>query len=247
MTPIRMNSLQFELFKEFPFIKHHVFSKKGGTSVGPFSSLNMGFHCGDLGDHVKNNRRLAGCDGYVGSKHIHGTTITEVDSSQRLEIPDCDGMMTNIPGVGLLTTHADCQAALFYDPINHAIANVHCGWRGNVQNIYGKTVEKMCNRYGSKPENLFVGISPSLGPNHAEFKNYKIELPQSFLDYKVSEFHFNFWEIARMQLQNSGVLNHHIEIAEICTYENQEDYFSYRRDKICGRNGTTIELLLKNP
>ncbi len=113
--------------------------------------------------------------------------------------------------------HADCQATIFYDPEHNAIANVHCGWRGNVQNIYRATAFEMRKTFSSKPENILVGISPSLGPEKSEFINYRKEFPESFLPYEIKPTYFDLWAISRMQLEASGILPHHIEVASICT------------------------------
>ncbi|MDN3507073.1 MAG: peptidoglycan editing factor PgeF [Simkaniaceae bacterium] len=154
---------------------------------------------------------------------------------------ECDGLITLEPGVSLLIRHADCQAAIFYDPVKKAIANVHCGWRGSVQNIYANTVQKLVE-LGCRPKDLLVCISPSLGPEKAEFINHKTELPESFLPFQVKENHFDFWQISKWQLKEAGVLEKNIEIARICTFCEEKDFFSYRRDKKTGRNGTVIAL-----
>ena len=139
--------------------------------------------------------------------------------------------------------HADCQAAIFYDPEHRAIANVHCGWRGNVQNIYRETVREMRRHFASRPENILVAISPSLGPEKAEFINFKKELPEAFLPYQVKPTYFDLWAISRMQLESEGILSHHIQIASICTYSHPEDYFSFRRDnRVTGNHGTVAVL-----
>jgi YfiH family protein len=141
-----------------------------------------------------------------------------------------------------MISHADCQAAIFYDPIQKAIANVHSGWRGNIQNIYASTILKMQQMYGSKPQNLLVCISPSLGPQSAEFTNFQNELPEAFWKFRTPPHHFDFWQISQYQLEESGVLPSHIQIAEIDTLSNPQDYFSYRHSKICGRNATVCAL-----
>lgn len=145
-------------------------------------------------------------------------------------------------GLGLTILHADCQVALFYDPIQHAITVTHCGWRGSVQNIYQESIAAMRSLYGTKAENLLVGISPSLGPSASQFIHYQRELPESFYPFQVKPLYFDFWAISKWQLRECGVLPHHIEIAEICTYSHPEDFFSYRRIKTSGRHATIASL-----
>lgn len=87
-----------------------------------------------------------------------------------------------------------------------------------------------------------MGIGPSLGPNRAEFINHKVELPSTFLPFQFKENYFDFWEISKMQLSDAGICKEHIEIAGICTYSEEDDFFSHRRDKKRGRNGTVVAL-----
>jgi hypothetical protein len=236
--------LEFELLSDIPELRHGVFLRHGGFSTGAYESLNLSYTVGDDRINVvKNHEKVAtilgtGC--IVSGNHVHGKAIAEVPSTENLAVTDCDGLMTDLPGIALRCTHADCQAAIFYDPIEKALANIHCGWRGNVQNIYQETIEKMGKRYGSKPGNILVGISPSLGPDHAEFVHYKTEFPKSFWSYQLKPNYFDLWMISRKQLEDAGILPHHIEIANICTYTHANDYFSHRRSRPRGGNGTFV-------
>lgn len=234
--------LEFELFSDFPRLVHAVFLRQGGYSQGPFSSLNLGGGSGDDPEIIKKNRQkicqVLGVKELVSGKQCHGKTIHHLMGEEE-NIGECDGLLTQEKERALMIKHADCQAALFYDPKNHALANIHCGWRGNVQNIYKEAVELMQRKIGSKPQNLLVGISPSLGPQHAEFKNYKTELPEAFWEFQERPTYFNLWEISKKQLLDAGVIASHIEIASLCTFACPEDYFSFRRDqRVTGRHAT---------
>lgn len=234
----------FEILKECKELVHGVFMRHGGVSKGSLFSLNMGFSVGDHPANVEVNisRALKALNipSYCRVKQVHGKIV--VEAFPGLGPKEGDGLMTDRPDLGLLITHADCQAAIFYDPIHRVIANVHCGWRGNVINIYGETVVTLKKRYGSKPQDLLVAISPSLGPLAAEFQHYRKELPEHFWHFQVKPFYFDLWEISRWQLKEAGLLDHHIEIARICTYSNQEAWFSYRRNKLAGRHGAFVAL-----
>lgn len=224
-------------------ITHASFLRHGGTSKEPFDSLNFSISAGDNPADVKKNK-LAACKAcgihQLCSLHqVHGDKIHEAVANQNFK---GDGLVTNQPGIGLIVMHADCQGALFYDPIRKAIAAIHCGWRGNVCNIYQKTVEKMKQLYNCNPEDLRVAISPSLGPSASEFVNYRQELPSCFWPFQVRENYFDLWAISKMQLCNAGILEKHIAIARVCTYNNPNDFFSYRRAKKSGRNASMIAL-----
>ena len=99
---------------------------------------------------------------------------------------------------------ADCQAVLLHDPHRRAIAAVHCGWRGSVVGIIGKTIAAMQRYYRSIPADLTAFIGPSLGPCCGEFINYPDELPRWMHQYQVRPSYFDFWEISRQQLLGAG-------------------------------------------
>ena len=172
---------------------------------------------------------------------VHDTAISEVTKDSPRIFDRCDGLITTERGVGLLINHADCQAALFYDPQKEIIGAAHAGWKGNVKQIYMKMVERFI-AMGSHPRDILVCISPSLGPDHAEFKNYEEEFPPSFWPFQVTPNYFDLWAIAKRELLDAGIYEKHIAIASICTYCSPKDFFSYRREGITGRNGTIIAL-----
>lgn len=243
--------LEFDLLSDIPNLKHAVFLRHGGRSEGPYASLNTGFQVGDNSVHIKENieriktqlqSEVPNWSNLAWGRANHGKSLASVNAQSPEEILDVDGLLTNTPGVSLMMKHADCQVALFYDTQHHAIANVHAGWRGSVANIYGEAVQYMKQAYGSNPSELLVCISPSLGPDEAEFIHFRAELPEEFWHFQVRPTYFDFWSISEFQLQNAGVLPHHIEIARLSTYSNSLDFYSYRRDKITGRHATCITL-----
>jgi YfiH family protein len=237
--------LEFELLSGIPNLTHGVFLRHGGVSGPPFHSLNFGYTSGDDRTAVFHNRnqilKLLDLAKLITGKQNHGKRVDLVDANYEPK-EFADGLITQEKNLGILMTHADCQAAIFYDPVHHAVANVHCGWRGNVQNIYRETILAMKEKVGTAPQDLIVCISPSLGPEASEFKNYKEEFPSTFWGYQFKPNYFDLWKIANDQLENEGVLSHHIEIAALCTFTHTEDFFSYRREKITGRNATVVGL-----
>lgn len=234
--------LEFEHLAEFRHLKHGVFLRHGGVSQGMYASLNLNYCLGDDPDAVEENLKkvneILQTPKLYWANQVHGGKVCVVDHAWNNQNNSCDGILTNHLDKGLMIHHADCQAAIIYDPKHHAVANVHCGWRGSVQNIYAATIQEMGSTFGSKPQDLFVGISPSLGPQHAEFINYRTELPELFWEFQVRPTYFDFWAISEAQLLQCGVLKHHIEVAKICTYGNPQDYYSYRFNKIRGGHGT---------
>jgi len=215
--------LEFEQLQEFPNLVHGVFTRHVGISGETF--LN-----------------ILEIEKLVSIVQVHGANVLHVSSEKQELDGGFDALTTAQNNMGLLIKHADCQATIFFDPIQKVIANVHCGWRGSVHNIYANTVKELIQKYHCNPANLLACISPSLGPNKAEFINHRVELPPTFLPFQVRENYFDFWEISRMQLKEVGLLDHHIEIAKMCTFTEEKDFFSYRRDKKTSNNGTVVAL-----
>jgi hypothetical protein len=238
--------LEFELLAEIPHLRHGVFLRHGGVSQPPFDSLNAGGGTGDLPEHAEQNRALIqsaiGAKALISERQTHSDELALIKSTADMKKEECDGLITKEKELGLMIKHADCQAAIFYDPEHHALGVIHAGWRGQVKNIYAKTIAFMQNTFASSPDNLLVGISPSLGPQASEFIHYKNEFPPQFWDYQIKPNYFDLWEISRMQLQAAGILPHHIEIAGLCTYSEPSDFFSYRREKVTGRHATVAML-----
>lgn len=241
--------LEFDLLADIPVLKHGVLLRRGGYSKGPFKSLNVSVDVGDDAEHVQANLAhiqktlFPEIARTVFAKQCHGVSIACIDGHSYNEWIGYDALMTSTPNISLLIKHADCQAAIIYDPQHHVVANVHAGWRGQVQNIYAEAIQQLGRVYGSKPADLLVCISPSLGPDDAEFIHFHHELPEEFWGFQVKPTYFDLWAIAEVQLQSAGILPHHIEIARVSTYSNHLDYFSHRRDRLTGRHGTFVNLL----
>jgi YfiH family protein len=239
--------LDYDILKNFPKIFSATFLRHGGISVENFSSLNSADAVGDHPDAVKVNRELlrktSNMDQLVYLKQVHGTAIVEITKENALSHFEADGLITREKNIALVITHADCQAALFYDARQEIIGAFHVGWKGLVQNFYSIAVKALQNK-GCQSKDLYVAISPSLGKDHAEFKDYKKTFPKEFWDFQDQDKpnYFDLTAIAKSQLKSLGLLDKNIEISDQCTYCHPEDFYSYRRDKITGRHATMIGL-----
>ena len=242
----KLQWLEFDLLEPYPHVIHGVFLRHGGVSKGNAGALNLGDGTHDHADHVRANRELVrkavNVPKIIFPHQVHGMNVVRVTSKNLDKTHQADALFTTEKNIALGVTHADCQAAIFYDPVHEAIAVVHAGWRGLVQNIYARTVEAMQRDLGAQPQNLMVCISPSLGPDHAEYKNYKQEFPQDFWAFQSKPNYFDFWAIGKKQLSSLGILDRNIEITETCTFCNPKDYFSHRREKESGRHATIVAL-----
>lgn len=233
-------------------VPHALLTRVGGVSSGLFASLNLSHHVGDAAEHVEANRELVRTtltlDRLCAVHQVHGDQIAVIDEKypENEEADGYDALITTAPGIGLLIQQADCQAVLLSCPKQQVVAAVHCGWRGSVLNIISKTVQRLSKQFAVHPKNLRAVISPSLGPCCAEFIHYRRELPAWMQAYQVQPHYFNFWAISCRQLEESGILPHHIDVIGLCTRCNHQ-FFSYRRASVLqngmtGRNGSIIAL-----
>ena len=149
---------------------------------------------------------------------------------------EADAMITHLSNYALCIKHADCQAALFFDPAHEIIGAAHAGWRGLVSGVYSSIVRGMEERYQTRPVDLQVWIGPSLCLDHSEFCGYRDYFPNSFLPFQMYDNHFDLKAIAADQLRGLGILEKSLTVSSECTFCNDK-YYSYRRDKADpGRN-----------
>ena len=221
--------LEFELLQPFSEVFHGVFLRNP-----------EGAHCLEFQKKIKecsNAKFLA-----IG-RQTHEDTIYEVESPESIKDKSCDGLFTSHQQLALGVMHADCQAVILFDPVTKVIANIHCGWRGNHHNILGKAVKTLQAVKQCQPQDLLVCISPSLGPHHAQFLDYEEKWPAVFHQYQFTPYHFNLWRLSEDQLKQAGVKSSNIEIAQLCTFAQEQYFFSYRRDRTIQRNITVVSLL----
>ncbi len=227
-------------------IFHGIFSRHGGYSVAPFTSLNVSLGVGDHPDNVAKNRQRVqshfNIPTLISARQIHGTQVAVITEPQdSCEIDGFDSLICSVPGIGLMIQQADCQAILLYDPQKKIVAGIHSGWQGSVENIIQETISTMTLTFDTDPAHLLAGISPSLGPCCAEFINFTTELPKAFQKFQVKLQHFDFWAISREQLETAGVHPDNIEIHGTCS-KCADHLFSYRRNKKTGRFCSIIGL-----
>ena len=167
--------LEYPLLAETKAVRHGFSTRMGGVSSGCFSSMNLSFTRGDDEDAVRENFRRMGdaigvkCENMVFSQQTHTTNVRVVTEEDRgmgilrpMEYTDVDGLVTDVPGLCLVTFYADCVPLYFVDPVKKVIGLSHSGWRGTVGKIGKATVELMKNRYGCNPADIYAAVGPSV-------------------------------------------------------------------------------------
>ena len=243
--------IQFKNLSATGIVKHGFSTRKGGVSTGIFSSMNLNFKRGDDPDAVlENYRRMAAAlnmrvEDMVLSDQTHTTNvrvITEEDRGKGILRPqdysDVDGMITNVPGIVLVTSYADCVPLYFVDPVRKVIGLSHSGWRGTVGKIGKHTVELMQETFGCRPEEILAAVGPSVCMDCYEVSEEVIDKFREAFDkenweqlfYKKAngKYQLNLWKANELIFLESGILAEHMAITNVCTHCNSEILYSHR-------------------
>ncbi len=173
------------------------------------------------------------------SDHIRVVTEAETKGWESFEsaIADCDALITDLKGVVLGILTADCVPVLLCDPLQGVVAAVHAGWRGTASGIVPKTVERMRQEFGIKPENIIAGIAPAIGvccyEVGEEVASGFFELPEAVISKENGKYMLDLPLANRLQLMKAGVQEAHIEMSDICTACENGSFFSYRKEQGC--------------
>ncbi len=265
----RVPYITFPVLSELPYICHGFSTRLGGVSEGIFESMNLGNQAAGYEDDPEkvrmNFERIAaeiGIDPHsiVISQQVHKTNIrlvTEADRGKGLYLPkdysEIDGLITDRPGVTLVTKYADCVPLFFVDPKKRAIGLTHSGWRGTVAKIGRNTVEEMRKHFGCEPEQLLAVIGPSICGSCYEVSE---EVAEAFRDafagngYNRNKiltkndsgsYQLDLWEANREILMEAGLKEHQIHVSGVCTACNSDLLFSHRRTG--GKRGSLAAFL----
>lgn len=219
-----------------------------GHSSGGYGGGNLSFVTKDVRASVIANRQdlhtALGLDSIAELSQVHGDVFhfeppaVAVEDAPRLE---GDGFACSRPGLGLMIKTADCQPLLLTHKAGKHIAALHVGWRGNRINFPASGVALFCEHYGLEVQDVFAVRGPSLGPGCAEFVNYEREWNADFDHwYDAHQKTLDLWSLTRYQLEKAGLSPSHIYGLDLCTATLNDQFFSYRREKDSGRQGSII-------
>lgn len=227
-------------------VPHCFTTRLGGVSTGHLASLNIGIHRGDDPENVAENYRILEAllgirtEDFVVTRQTHSDIVRMVNRADRGNAlidgasPECDGLITNEPGVALVVFTADCTPILLHDPVTGAVGAVHAGWRGTAAGIAARAVEAMMENYGCGPEDIRAAIGPNIGQCCFETDE---DVPQAMVaalgtDAQASirkagsKYYVNLKELNALWLRRMGVA--HIEISSDCTACQPQRFWSHR-------------------
>jgi len=231
-----------------------------GVSRPPYNSLNLGTNTLDSPHNVEGNRSLvarafgASLDKFLTVTQVHGTDLLVIDSpnpeySHFLKL-ECDGIITNQPGLMIAICVADCVPILLHDPVQKVVAALHAGWKGTAGNIAGKGVESMVKLFGSSPGDITAAVGPSISgccyevdqAVSEEFRKTGAPWELFATEKGGGKWALDLAAANRRQLMDAGIAGSRIDCSEFCVSCNQELFFSYRRD--AGDTGRQVGFIM---
>ena len=243
-------------------IKTAFTTRIGGVSSGKYESLNLGERTEDCKRNIEINYSKL-CEALelediplVSLKQTHSDKIVEVKKENLpnkkgyMNLGEGDALVTDDPGVALMTFHADCIPVFIFDSKSKAIGLVHSGWKGTVESISVKTFYKMQALYKSRQQDLQICIGPGIGyccfeigeDVYALFKEKFFYLEKYAKKTSNEKYHIDLKGLIKRQLEDEGIKN--ILISQECTVCRKDLFFSHRRDKgSTGRMAAVMRLI----
>jgi YfiH family protein len=217
--------------------------RQGGTSVGPYASMNLASHVGDAAASVEANRRLLRRAAQLPAEpmwleQVHGTEVVVHDG--RSDVPRADAAITRGRGRVCAVMTADCLPVVLADRAGSRVAVAHAGWRGLAQGVVEATVRAM----RCPPADLIAWLGPAIGQQAFEvgaevrdaFVARSEKLAGCFAGNERGRFQADLYGIATAVLAEAGVTAVHG--GGWCTASDPSRFFSFRRDGTTGRMAT---------
>lgn len=222
-----------------------VTTRAGGVSQGPYASLNLGDHVGDVPEHVAENRARLGAHLPAEPRwlrQVHGTEVARLDEGP--VAPTADAAVAREPGVVCAVLVADCLPVLLCDADARVVAIAHAGWRGLAAGV----VEQAVAATATDPARLLAWLGPAIGPDSFEvgddvrdaFRARDARAVFAFAPRDNGRWLANLYLLARQRLAACGV--HAVTGEPACTFSDPARFFSYRRDGVTGRMAACIWL-----
>jgi YfiH family protein len=219
--------------------------RRGGVSLPPYDSLNLGDHVGDDPEAVRTNRRLAAKmlgvprDRVVYMRQVHGAEVAVARELWPDEAaPSVDALVTDRPGLVLAVLVADCTPVLLADRTAGVVGAAHAGRPGMAAGVVTATIEAM-RELGAEPSRMEAYTGPGVcGACYEVPEQMRADVaerePESWATTRQGTPAVDVPAGVSAQLRRAGVTEKRIELATGCTIESSQ-YFSYRRDGVTGR------------
>ncbi|MEX1308296.1 MAG: peptidoglycan editing factor PgeF [Eubacteriales bacterium] len=239
-------------FVEADGLVHAFTTRKTGVSKDGFASLNFSFGREKNPKNIKANFEIIAntlgvlADDMVLDNYGHTPNVLNVTEEMRgagvynnAHLPTCDGLATVIKDLPLVTMHADCAAIFLYDPKKSAVCVCHAGWRGTAGGIVKNAVDMMTDKFGCRIEDILAGIGPCIQSCCFEIKSdVEKEFKDAFGDFSVEYREGKIFGDLEKGIvscfMRAGIAPQNVTRSGECTFCDEENYYSYRRQ---GQNG----------
>lgn len=220
--------------------QHGFFTRVGGVSEGIYRGLNVGLGSKDERENVVENRaRIArwfsAAPHRLATVHqVHSPDVVVVDDSYDGARPEADAMVSATPGIVLGVLAADCGPILFCDPEARVVGAAHAGWKGALYGVLESTIAAM-EKLGAKRQNILASLGPSISRRNyevgPEFVARFLDVDKAYARYftpseKADHAMFDLPGLTTQRLCDAGVTTENLDI---CTYPDEDRFFSYRR------------------
>lgn len=233
-------------------------TRAGGHSSGPYASLNLGDHVGDAPSAVRANRAIliqAMGARAVFLNQVHGLDVVRLDADSRDGI-EADAVLSATPGLACTVMVADCLPVLFCDAQGLQVGAAHAGWRGlagrDGEGILERTCQSLCRSGDATlaPSDLIAWLGPCIGARAFEvgdevrdcFVASDARAASLFRPCGAGKWLADLAGLARLRLTALGVTRIHGNDGsdDWCTVSQPQRFFSYRRDRVCGRMAASV-------
>ena len=185
------------------------------------------------------------------SCNIHKVTKEDVGKgsySLNDAIENCDALYTREKNILIGDFTADCVPILLYDKAQGIICAIHSGWKGTAQAITKKMLDILKYDEDSEMHDIYAYIGPSIdffsyevGEDVVkELEKTKMDLSHFIIPKGNGKYLFDNKRMNMQMLLDAGIPDTNIFMHDGDSYENEEDFFSYRKNKDTGRNLTFI-------
>lgn len=228
-------------------VKAYSTTRSGGFSKPPYASFNLSSSGGDDPEDVKRNRTLLVQQLHLPTEpvwlhQVHGTQAVLAEQAQAVTTADAAYTYQANIVCGVLT--GDCLPLLICNRQATVVAAIHAGWKGLLAGVIEATIDKI----ESANSDLLVWLGPAIGPQAFEvgaevlqqFVAVDPNAAAAFYSKDNGRYRADIYHLARQRLQQCGV--DQIYGGNFCTYEDEQRFFSYRRDVKTGRMASIIWL-----
>ena len=259
VTHHKINDFEYLTFKALEKYEdklvHFITLRHGGVSKGYYDSLNLRAVSKDGIKNVNKNFEIV-CDNMDIDKnkvykakqdHTDNILILNSDNKEKYNFYNLskdayDAYIINEKEIANFITTADCNPIIVYDKKKNIVLNVHAGWKGVASQIYLKGIKMLVNDFYSNVKDLIVCIGPSIrkccfSSEDENFKRiftdkWKDEEKYIYYEDDNKRFHIDLIYLIKNDLIALGIDESNINIADICTCDNYNDFYSYRKSTI---------------